>query len=218
MLKKTRGEILAPLDQRFEKRVAQLELNGRTLAKSYADLTVRMLNFAEQFRALWSEAATLDNADNGRHHNHLREKIAAAVQSDSAVTWSKWNTIGSQAQKLLKYKDALPPQRESLYEMALALNEKKPIDKWIERGALTHESTVREVSALRRSKKRKSRPRAYLASVTFSFQTYEEAAGALKEIACSSADFRIQSHKAFDEALKAQLGTAKYEIARKHLG
>ena len=41
MLKKTRGEILAPLDQRFEKRVAQLELNGRTLAKSYADLLIR---------------------------------------------------------------------------------------------------------------------------------------------------------------------------------
>lgn len=215
MLKRNQIEVLPALDKSFARRVSHLADEGTALAKSYADLTARMLIFAERFRILWDEAKKFDKSERGVHRAYLREQIAKAVQSNSAAVWSKWNTIGSNARKLLLYKSALPPQRECLYELARAIDDKKPIEQWIKTGNLSRESTVREVAALCRGKKRKSRPRTYLASVTLSFQTYDEAAEVLKRIVSSDDDFRLRSHQAFEEALKAKLDIAAFEIAKK---
>jgi hypothetical protein len=217
MLKKSQAQVLAPIDATFVRRVAALATDGHALAKSYADLTARMIRFAERFNEIWNEAKRLDKADRGRHHEHLRGQIAKAVGTDRQDVWSKWNTIGSQAPKLLEYKKSLPPQRESLYEVALALDEKKPVERWIENSAITSTSTVREVAALRKGKKRQPRQRSYLASVIVEFQTYDEAADAMKQLLLSDHDFRIRSHQAFDEAVKSKMHMADYELAKKRI-
>ena len=215
MLKKV--EVLpATLDLSFKKRVQTLAAEGSALAKSYRDLSERMLNFAQQIGKLSQRAYELDGGEQGQHHRHLRATIAKAIGSDNESVLSKWITIGTQAKALLPYKSYLPPQRECLYELALAAEDNRPIKKWVEQERLTVDSTVREVMALRRKKSRKKREKEYLASVTLSFQTYGEAADVLKELALSAGDFKIRSHQAFADALKAAIrDTDAYEEASK---
>jgi hypothetical protein len=210
MLKKATALEVIELDRGFARRVTSVAAEGRRLTESYADLSARMLDFAVQFRDLWLEAKRLDKAESGQHQLYLRKKLSEAVQSDDPSVWSKWNTIGSQAKTLLRYKTALPPQRECLYALAIAANEEKPIKKWIDAKALTYESTVREVSALCKSKRRKLRQKQYLATVTLAFQNYEEAADVLRAILISKADFKLRSHRALGEALKPKLDTQQY--------
>ena len=104
------------LDRGFARRVTSVAIEGRRLTESYADLSARMLEFAVQFRELWLDAKRLDKAESGQHQLYLRKALSDAVQSDDPSVWSKWNTIGSQAKTLLRYKTALPPQRVSTPE------------------------------------------------------------------------------------------------------
>lgn len=216
MIKK-RPRVLAPLNPAFTRKVARLASDGRDLARSYADLTERMVRFAEQFYAVWQEAKSLDRTRNGRHHEHLRGEIAKAVGTTRQDVWSKWNTIGSRAHELLEYKSSLPPQRESLYEVALALGEKKPVDRWVEQNQLTTMSTVRDVSALRKGKKRTRHKKSFQASVTLEFQTYDDATAVLLQLPWGDDTFRVKSHKAFSEALKAKLDVDGYEKAKTNI-
>jgi hypothetical protein len=194
MLKKVEAvDELSPLNAGFAQRVQALADNGKQLVASYADLSERMLEFASEFRGLWDEAKTLDKAENGMHHDLLRRELAEIVKSSKASVWSKWNTIGAQAQALLPYKASLPPQRECLYELAIAVRNKKPIDRWIENEQLTSTSTVREVASLRKTRKRNRREKQYLATVTLRFNQYGDAAKALKAVLLSSGDFKVPS-------------------------
>jgi hypothetical protein len=105
----------------------------------------------------------------------------------------------------MPFKNSLPPQRECLYELALAAEGNKPIQKWIDDKRLTIDSTVREVMALGKKKSRKKREKEYLATVTLLFQTYGDAAATLKELMLSEQDFRIRAHQSFAGALKAAI-------------
>ena len=214
MLKKTAALEVIELDRGFARRVTSVAAEGRRLTELYADLSARMLEFAVQFRELWLEAKRLDKAENGQHQLYLRKTLSEAVQSDDPSVWSKWNTIGAQAKTLLRYKTALPPQRECLYELAKAADQQKPIKRWIDAKALTFQSTVREVSALCKSKKRRPRQKQYLATVTFAFQSYGEATEALRALLISKADFKLRSHRALGEALKSELDTQQYESVK----
>lgn len=209
MLKK--DVVAMTLDRTFARRVTSVAAEGLRLTEAYANLSARMLAFAVQFRELWLDAKRLDKADNGQHQAYLRKMLAEAVQSNDPSVWSKWNTIGSQAKTLLRFKTALPPQRECLYALAIAANEEKPIKQWIDEKALTPESTVREVSALCKSKRRRRRQKDYLATVTFAFQSYGETADILRSLLTSNADFKLRSHRAFGEALKSELDAKHYE-------
>ena len=211
MLKKRSISLLRPLNTAFEKQVLSLAEEGKQLTESYTELSARMLQFAIRFRELWDEAHRLDKRGNGRHQLYLRKQLASAANSDNPSVWSKWNTIGSQAKTLLRYKSAIPPQRECLYELAIAANEHKPIAQWVERKVLTNESTVREVSSLRKTKKRRARQKGYLATVTLAFDTYGDAAEALRSLLSSKLDFKVSSHRSFNEALKSEMDRQQYE-------
>ena len=212
-----RAVILAPIDRDFAKEVTALEREGHRLADSYADLTERMLVFAHDFKRLWDRAKKLDGADTGNHHNHLRQKLSELIQTSNKSIRSRWITIGSHAKKLMHHKDALPPYRDSLYEIALAMEDDKPVSKWINDKQITVDSSVREVRSLRDGNRRKgksqdqSKPtnklrRSYPATISISFETYTAAAEAVSSFLLSSkAEFKLTAHKAFDAALRENL-------------
>jgi hypothetical protein len=145
-------EILVPRNKDFEKRVQRLAKEGSQIVESYAHLTERMLNFAASFKEATDEAHSLDEGADGIHAQYLRNSLAESIQTSNASIWSRWNTIGTYADTLLEYADSIPPQRDGLYELALAVKEKRPIQKWIDGEKVTAETTVREIRALRKPK------------------------------------------------------------------
>jgi hypothetical protein len=222
-----RSFVLAPVDRDFAREVSVLAKEGRKLADSYADLTVRMLAFAQDFKQLWDKAKRLDGSDNGKHHNHLRQALSKLIHTSNKSIRSRWITIGSHAKKLMHYKDALPPYRDSIYEVALALEDEKPVTKWFNDKRITVDSSVREVRSLRSGKRRKgtsaSKPyntlrRSFPATISISFDTYTAAAEALSSfLLTSKADFKITGDRSFDAALRERLNDQDYEKAKNHI-
>ena len=150
-------EVLPAFSVTFTTQVEHLAAEAKDLSKSYADLTERMLKFADRFRTLWGKASALDgNNENGQHKAHFLKVLGEIVNSDNPSIWSRWVTIGKQAKELLPHKAALPPQRDSLYALALATKEGKRLERWIDDGKLTNESTIRDVLSLTRKKNRRT--------------------------------------------------------------
>ena len=224
-----RAVFLPPVDRDFAKEVSVLAKEGLRLAEAYADLTERMLVFARDFKTLWDKAAKLDGSDTGKHHNHLRQALSELIKTSNKSIRSRWIMIGSHAKKLMHYKDALPPYRDSLYEIALALEDEKPVNQWVNEKQITIDSSVREVRTLRAGRRRKSRggaskpsnklKRSYPATISISFETYTAAAEALSSFLLSSkADFKITAHQAFDAALRECMSDGNYERAKSCVG
>lgn len=205
-------EILAPLNKPFERQVLKLVEEGSEILEKYKDLTNRILSFASSFKKISDEALRLDDGDDGLHSKYLRDTLSKSVGSLNTSIWSRWNTIGKYADVLADYAEYLPPQRDSLYEIALAVKERKPIEKWIERERITVESTVRDVRALRQPKSsstsRKSigRGRHLNATVTLCFSTYDEAVETLEDLIMKNKQIEVRSHHAFEEAFKSKIG------------
>ena len=137
--KKARTEVLAPISGNFKAQVKTLADEARGIAKSYGGLTQRMLKLSEKIKSLSEQAKKLDDDDDGGHQRLLHDAIADAVGTTDKSVLSKYITIGSQAKMLLTYKNDLPHQRDGLYEVALAVKDRKPIGKWIVAGDLTNE-------------------------------------------------------------------------------
>jgi hypothetical protein len=108
---------------------------------------------------------------------------------------------------------ALPPQRDSLYALSTAIDKKKPIQKWIESGKLSTESTVREVVALsssKRAKKTEARKQRGV-SVTLEFSgNYQRAAELLSQVISDDDVVSVSSDKAFKSALAQELGKSAF--------
>jgi hypothetical protein len=222
-----RSVILASIDRDFAREVASLAREGQKLAEAYANLTERMLAFAQDFKQLWDRAKKLDGADNGKHHIHLRQAVSDLIHTSNKSIRSRWITIGSHAKKLMHYKDVLPPYRDSIYEVALALEDEKPVTKWFNDKRITIESSVRDVRSLRVGRKRQrtgsTTPsnklrRSYQATISISFETYTAAAEVLSPLLLSSkANFKITADRAFDAALHERLNDNEYEKVANHI-
>jgi hypothetical protein len=212
-----KADILVPRNKEFEKRVQRLAKEGSQIVETYAQLTERMLRFASAFKEATDEAHSLDEGADGIHAQYLRDTLAESIQTTNASIWSRWNTIGTYADKLLEYADSIPPQRDGLYELALAVKEKRPIQKWIEGEKITVETTVREIRALRKPKQTSSKKtiatqtKKMNAGVTLYFRTYTDAASVLEKLIFSDEKFEISSDKAFAEALKGNVGLDAFE-------
>ena len=212
-----KAEILVPRNKEFEKRVQRLAKEGSQIVESYALLTERMLNFAASFKEATDEAHSLDEGADGIHAQYLRNSLAESIQTSNASIWSRWNTIGTYADTLLEYADSIPPQRDGLYELALAVKEKRPIQKWIDGEKITAETTVREIRALRKPKQpatkkaSSSQSKKMNAGVTLYFRTYSDAAAALEKLMTTDEKFEVSSDKAFSEALKGNVGLDGFE-------
>ena len=207
---------LAQINKSFEKQVQRLAEEGAEIVSSYVDLTARMLSFAADFKAASDTARKLYKSDNGLHSKLLKDTLAKTIQTSNPSIWSRWNTIVTYSKNLLAYKNAIPSQRDSLYELALAVKENKPIQKWIDAEKITVESSVREVRALRENKKTsKSKnvkaSRNFSAVATLCFRSYDEAAETLLSTITDSNNLEVRSPKAFREAIKAKVGIDGFE-------
>ena len=146
--------------------VNQLTKQWRELNSAYRDFTRKKLAFAQKVAKLWDRAKHLDETSFGENNeNYLRDELRVLIQSDSKSVLSKWVSIGQNASALLPYAKSLPPQRDSLYALSIATERKQPIQRWISKGSLTSESTVREVLKLTSSKKSKKVPSSRLMEV-----------------------------------------------------
>ena len=135
--------------------VSNLTKQWKALNSSYENFAKKKIEFAAQISKVWEKAQAFDkNLKTDANQNHFREQLKAIIQSDNKSILSKWVSIGERAEDLLPYANSLPPQRDSLYALALAVQKKQPIKRWISKGELTSESTVRQVFALTQNKPR----------------------------------------------------------------
>ena len=134
--------------------LTQLTKQWRELNGAYRDFTKRKLAFAQKVSKLWDRAKKMDETEGGANNeNYLRDELTELIQSESKSVLSKWVSIGHNASALLPYAQSLPPQRDSLYALSLASQNKRPIQRWITKGSLSSESTVRQVLTLTSGKK-----------------------------------------------------------------
>ena len=212
MNKLKQAELLPALSVSFTTQVKELVGEAKNLSKSYADLTERKLKFADRFRTLWDEANSLDgNKDHGQHKAHFLKVLGQVVNTDNRSIWSRWVTIGKHAKELLPYKAALPSQRDSLYALALATKEGKHLERWIDDGKLTNESTMRDVQSLCKKRPRTTEKKQQFISVTFEMGgSYEDAAQTLSDLIGLESVRHVRSQRALQEALKGQLGKDSY--------
>jgi len=190
--------------------VSQLTKQWKELNSAYENFARKKIEFAQEIARIWSQAQELDReSDSEANQDHFREQLREIIQSDNKSILSKWVGIGSRAQELLPYANSLPPQRDSLYALSTAIDKKKPIQKWIESGKLSTESTVREVLALSTPKKTKKTEakRQRSVSVTIEFSgNYQRAAELLSQVISEDDVVSVSSDKAFKSALAQELG------------
>jgi len=190
--------------------VSQLTKQWKELNSAYENFARKKIEFAQEIARIWSQAQELDReSDSKANQNHFREQLREIIQSDNKSILSKWVGIGSRAKELLPYANSLPPQRDSLYALSTAIDKKKPIQKWIESGKLSTESTVREVLALSTPKKTKKTEakRQRSVSVTIEFSgNYQRAAELLSQVISEDDVVSVSSDKAFKSALAQELG------------
>jgi hypothetical protein len=194
--------------------VTQLTKQWRELNSAYENFARKKIEFAQEIARIWGQAQELDReSDSDANQNHFREQLREIIQSDNKSILSKWVGIGSRAQELLPYANSLPPQRDSLYALSTAIDKKKPIQKWIESGKLSTESTVREVMALsssKRAKKTEARKQRGV-SVTLEFSgNYQRAAELLSQVISDDDVVSVSSDKAFKSALAQELGKSAF--------
>ena len=190
--------------------VSQLTKQWRELNDAYKDFAVRKIQFAQEIARVWSKAQEFDReSSSDANENHFREQLREIIQSDNKSILSKWVGIASRAEALLPYANSLPPQRDSLYALSTAIDKKRPIQRWIDSGKLTSESTVREVLALSATKKAKKAEakRQRTVSVTLEFSgNYQRAAELLAQLILEKDITSVSSDKAFRSALAEELG------------
>lgn len=222
MLKKKSLPALPVLNTGFLKRVESLASEGSALAISYADLSERMLKFAQKIQALSEQAQELDTDDSGgRHRKHLRQVLMKTLGTESESVVSKWLNIGERADVLLPLKDSVPPQRESLYELAKASKKMTLNKKWLRDEDITVNSTVREVLKAVKGKRRtrQKREKEFNASVTISFRDYSDAFSSLKPLIDSGAECKVKAGEAFWAALESDIRDEKaFDEIKKRLG
>jgi hypothetical protein len=208
----------------FADKVHSLAHEGKALSKAYSDLTRSILVFAKSLHGLWEQAKKLDqDAENGPHRQYLMDTITDAIGTDSKTIRSRWLLIGQQSSSLTPYRASLPPLRDNLYEVALAAKDNKPIGRWIEKGDLTPETSVREIRGLRDQKSRSAAKKgtkkklikshkAFPAAVTLCFESYEDALQILTPLLISSEHFIFIGEKTFNNILQ-ELDEADYAKA-----
>jgi len=195
------------INKAFSRSVQQFVTEGSELATIHRNLTERILKFGAKFRDLWNQAKKLDAGDHGIHGDYLRKELLKLIGSENKTIRSQWMTIGAQANKLLPFKDLLPPTREILAELARAKKDGKPIERWIEQDKLGYDSSVRDVRALTRKKNRSAAANAqrYVTVTIRMDTTYGEAAKLFLDLLKSPQVIHYNSDQSFTNSLKHEM-------------
>ncbi len=218
-----KAEILLPDDPTYARDAKKLVEAAKSISASYSRLVSDMIAFAEQFRAISERAKAMDSADDGQRYDDLCDALTRAVKSANPSVWSRWNTIASQAKQLRRYSQALPPYRDSLYEVALTLNDKPAeVERWVKQSELTPDTPHSKIKSLRTGKKNTAKGKVarsaakggYPAAVTLFFADYEAAFEFICAAMAEDSGFQIGVEKALDAKFQA-LGEAEYAKAKK---
>lgn len=204
---------LVNINTKFSERVAKLAVEGKQLAKAEATLAQYKLAFAQKVKALWDEAKRIDGSDNGEHQAYMRTQLTKIIQSKNPSILSKWITIGEYASALTPFKNSLPPQRESLYELAVTAKAdgKEHVRRWVKQGALTSETTFREVRSLRAALNKKAIATKPHVTVTLTFNDdYDAVAQVLLALIQSDDVLGVKSDSRLRMKIMNELGDARF--------
>jgi hypothetical protein len=139
----------------FRSRLKRAVTEGERIVTAQQAVARRMIEFAESVNVLWLDARQLDREQkSSTHTDEMKDRLAFLTGSDDKGSISQWVNIGKQADKLEAYADNVPPQKDSLYQLSVAVKKQLPVSDWIADNRLTVSSTVREVRALRQGKRR----------------------------------------------------------------
>jgi hypothetical protein len=185
------------------------------LDTTYRRFALELLDFARRFQSLCLLAHSLDGSEDGQHKLYLLNELETAAGTSNGTVWSKWNTIGKNAERLLPFAENLPPQRESLYELSIAIARNEPIDRWVSDGRLSHDSSVREVTALCKSSKKDRAANLNRTQVVLIFDDPNTAVRAVKQVALSDLSFSIRSNSSFRDALEQNLAPKQKEFVQR---
>jgi len=203
------------VDKELKVGVDRLTKQWRDLNRLYEDFARKKIEFAQTVATIWTKAQELDRKLNSdANQNHFRTQLREIIQSDNKSILSKWVGIGTHAAELLPYANSLPPQRDSLYALSNAIEKNKPIQRWIDSGKLSAESTVREVMALSSTKKNKKndakKQRNVLITLEFS-KNYKQVAEFLAALLVDKMVVSVAADKAFRAALAEELGKEEFQ-------
>jgi len=211
------------VSRNFDTKLNALKKDWKHVEDAYENLVDKSLRFAQHVTELWTEAKVLDKSEQTLEYSEqVRDQIIEIIGSDSKSIFSRWVTIGQEANSLIPYSQTLPSQRDSLYQLARFKKEEKPVEEWIKAGRISSDMTVREVKALSRpdrkkgSKKRARKDR--LVSVHLEFDSdYNEAAELIASIIEHPSLVSAKSDRALYEALKEILRKEGYDRVVKKL-
>jgi len=174
--------------------ISELTKQWNALNTAYENFARKKIEFAKEIARLWEQAKALDtDAGSEANQNHFREQLREIIQSDNKTP----------------YANSLPPQRDSLYAVSTAIDKKRPIQKWIDSGKLSPESTVREVVALSSTKRVKKQSASSQRNVSVSLEfscTYQRAAEILANLIGTEDVVFVKSERAFRSALAEAIG------------
>jgi hypothetical protein len=162
----------------FKGEVTQLCKAWEPIAKGYAQLAKKHLDFAKSIVELWQTAKDLDRGTKKTDHaDYMRQQIQGFLQTNDESILSRWRTIGLYADTLLPVAKHLPSDRDHLYQLATAVKQEKPVKDWIEAKKIHPGVSVRDIKTLntegirKKSKSKATRTQ----SVTFNFSSDVEA-------------------------------------------
>lgn len=162
----------------FKKEVTQLREAWKPIAKGYAELAKKHLDFAKSIVELWQTAKNLDRGTKKTDHtDYMRQQLQDFLQTHDESILSRWRTIGLYADTLLPVAKHLPSDRDHLYQLATAVKQEKPIRDWIEANKIHPGVSVRDIKTLNTEgiRKKSTSKATRTQSVTFNFSSAVEA-------------------------------------------
>ena len=138
------------IEPTFGKRLNDLQKDWNKVIESSVLLAEKQLLFAKKVRTLCIEAERIDAKKNiGDHHQSLiRETVQELIGSVDKSIFSRWQKIGEFADALMPHVKQLPPSRDTLYQLTLAVAEKKPYENWIKEEKITPETSHQSMRSL----------------------------------------------------------------------
>jgi hypothetical protein len=134
--------------------VSLLHRDWNAVQIAHKNLASKQIKFAQRVKQLWIKAKSLDAGTLWEsHQNYIRDELTKIIKTDNRSILSRWVKIGGQADKLLPISEALPQQRDALYETAkVAEKNVEVLLNWVDKGQIHSASTVREVKELTNKK------------------------------------------------------------------
>ena len=217
-------QALVQLDANFNLRAKSLAEEAVRLWDASQKLTQELLEFSHRYWELAEEAKKLDKSDpDGEHSVELRRVISDVIGTDNPSIHSRWRMIGSCAPVLRTHIKNLPSNRDALYELTHTISERNGADKlsrWIEAKKITPDTSVRDLTALRKKKPKVSAAtKQRFVSVTVMLDTtYAEAAKIFVPLLDCKEVKKITSSSSFKASMRTILGEAKFSKSEKIIG